>query len=53
MTFVTDENQVCTMDMAPRATVVEFPEDDVDVDDDGPFQLTLVGGGLDGTVEVR
>ncbi|CAD5138094.1 conserved exported protein of unknown function [Microbacterium sp. Nx66] len=51
VTFVTDENQVCTMDMAPRATVVEFPEDDVD--DDGPFQLTLVGGGLDGTVEVR
>lgn len=51
VTFVTEENQVCTMDMAPRATVVEFAEDEVD--DDGPFELTLVGGGLDGTVEVR
>ncbi|MBP3977400.1 hypothetical protein [Microbacterium sp. BLY] len=51
VTFVTDENQACTMDMAPRGTVIEFPEDDVD--DDAPFQLTLVGGGLDGTVEVR
>lgn len=39
------------MDMAPRGTVIEFPEDEVD--DDGPFQLTLVGGGLEGTVDVR
>ncbi|WP_149084408.1 MULTISPECIES: hypothetical protein [Microbacterium] len=51
VTFATEEDQVCTMDMAPRATVVEFAEDDVD--EDAPFQLTLVGGGLDGTVEVR
>ncbi|CAI7624760.1 unnamed protein product [Penicillium discolor] len=51
VTFVTDEAQVCTMDMAPRATVVEFAEDEVD--DDAPFELTLVGAGLDGTVEVR
>lgn len=50
-TFVTDEGQVCTMDMAPRATLLTFGDDVVD--DDGPFTLTLVGGGLDGTVEVR
>lgn len=49
-TFVTDDTQVCTMDMAPRATLLEFGDDAVD--DDG-FVLTLVGGGLDGTVEVR
>lgn len=51
VTFATDDAQVCTMDMAPRATVIEFPSDDVD--DDAPFTLTLVGGGLDGTVQVR
>lgn len=50
-TFVTDEDQVCTMDMAPRATLLAFGDDTVD--DDGTFTLTLVGGGLDGTVEVR
>ena len=50
-TFVTDEGQVCTMDMVPRATMLTFGEDTVD--DDAPFTLTLVGGGLDGTVEVR
>ncbi|MGH3689280.1 MAG: hypothetical protein ACRDT7_03910 [Microbacterium sp.] len=50
-TFVTDANQVCTMDMAPRATMLAFGDDAVE--DDGPFTLTLVGGGLDGTVEVR
>lgn len=49
-TFVTDDSKVCTMDMAPRATIVDFGEDEVD--DDG-FTLTLVGGGLDGTVDVR
>ena len=38
------------MDMAPRATILEFGEDAVD---DDAFTLTLVGGGLDGTVEVR
>ena len=51
VTFTTDEDQVCTMDMAPRATLLAFGEDEVD--DDAPFTLTLVGGGLDGTVEVR
>lgn len=50
-TFVTDANQVCTMDMVPRATLLSFGDDTVD--DDAPFTLTLVGGGLDGTVEVR
>lgn len=50
-TFATDADQVCTMDMAPRATMLSFGDDAVD--DDAPFTLTLVGGGLDGTVEVR
>lgn len=50
-TFVTDDTQVCTMDMVPRATMLSFGDDAVE--DDGPFTLTLVGGGLDGTVEVR
>ncbi|WEK62041.1 MAG: hypothetical protein P0Y60_04590 [Candidatus Microbacterium colombiense] len=49
VTFVTDADQVCTMDMAPRATIVSFGDDAVE--DDG-FVLTLVGGGLDGTVSV-
>jgi len=50
-TFVTDDDQVCTMDMGPRATMLAFGDDTVE--DDGTFTLTLVGGGLDGTVEVR
>ncbi len=50
-TFVTDANQVCTMDMGPRATILSFGDDTVD--DEAAFTLTLVGGGLDGTVEVR
>ena len=50
-TFVTDDDKACTMDMAPRATILSFGDDQVD-DDDG-FTLTLVGGGLDGTVTVR
>lgn len=50
-TFVTDETKACTMDMAPRATLLSFGDDAVD--DDAPFTLTLVGGGLEGTVEVR
>ncbi|MGW8482152.1 hypothetical protein ACWGJP_03380 [Microbacterium sp. NPDC055903] len=50
VTFVTDEAQACTQDMAPRATIVAFPDDSIE--DDG-FQLTLAGGGLDGTVAVR
>lgn len=49
VTFATDAEQVCTMDMAPRATIVAFP-DEVDDDD---FTLTLAGGGLKGDVKVR
>lgn len=49
VTFVTDAEKVCTMDMAPRATIIAFP-DDVDDDD---FTLTLTGDGLDGTVKVH
>ena len=49
-TFVTDDDQVCTMDMAPRATILAFGDDEVE--DDG-FVLTLQGGGLSGTVQVR
>ena len=44
-------DRACTMDMAPRATLLSFGDDAVD--DDAPFTLTLVGGGLEGTVEVR
>lgn len=50
VTFVTDETRMCTMDMAPRATIIGFGEDQVEDDD---FTLTLVGDGLDGTVAVR
>ncbi|ALX66309.1 hypothetical protein [Microbacterium sp. XT11] len=49
-TFATDDDRMCTMDMAPRATLLSF--DDEAVSDDA-FTLTLVGGGLDGTVTVR
>lgn len=48
VTFKTDEAAACTMDMAPRLTIVAF---DGDVDDD-TFELTLVGGNLDGTLTV-
>lgn len=50
VTLVTDAAQTCTMDMAPRATVVAFGDDQVEDDD---FTLTLVGGGLDSKVTVR
>jgi len=50
VTFVTDDTQVCTMDMAPRATLLAFGDDTVT---DDAFTLTMVGGGLDGTVTVR
>ncbi|KJQ53409.1 hypothetical protein [Microbacterium sp. SA39] len=50
VTFVTDAEQVCTMDMAPRATIIAFPDDEVDDDD---FTLTLTGGGLEGDVKVH
>ncbi|MDQ0726764.1 hypothetical protein QFZ21_001764 [Microbacterium sp. W4I20] len=49
-TFVTDDQQICTMDMGPRGTILDFGEDAVD--DDGPFTLTLVGDGLDGTIRI-
>jgi hypothetical protein len=49
VTFVTDDTKACTMDMAPRATIISFGDDEID--DDG-FTLTLVGGGLEGDVEV-
>lgn len=48
VTFAT-EDRMCTMDMAPRATVLGFSDD---IDDDGEFVLTLVGDNLDGTVSV-
>lgn len=51
VTFSDDTQVPCTMDLAPRGTVVSF--DDDRIDDDQPFTLTLVGGGLDGTVEVH
>lgn len=51
ITFDT-EDKVCTMDMAPRATVLGLPNNGDDDRDDADFTLTLVGGGLDGTVDV-
>lgn len=54
VTFTTEDG-MCTMDMAPRATVLGFSDDDDDSDDDaddGEFVLTLVGGNLDATVPV-
>jgi hypothetical protein len=49
VTFTTDDAKACTMDMAPRATLLAFGDDAGDDD----ATLTLVGGGLDGTVAVR
>jgi len=49
VTFAADD-RVCTMDMAPRATIISFGDDQVEDDD---FTLNLVGDGLDGTVQVR
>lgn len=49
VTFTTDDEQMCTMDMAPRGTLLSFGDDSVE--EDG-FTLTLVGGNLDGTVSV-
>ena len=48
VTFETADG-VCTMDMAPRATILGVDDHD---DDDESFTLTLVGDNLDGTVEV-
>lgn len=50
VTFATDPERMCTMDMAPRATILAFDDDAIDDDD---FTLTLVGDSLDGTVQVR
>lgn len=47
--FVT-EDRVCTMDMVPRATLIEFSDLAGDVDDS--FTLELVGDHLDATVQV-
>lgn len=49
VTFVR-EDRPCTMDMAPRATIIEFREFPVVPDD--RFTLTLVGDNLDATVAV-
>lgn len=54
--FAEQTDRVCTMDMVPRATILVFEEGAFDADavEKGePFALTLVGGELDGTVEVR
>src|SRR5690606_29565730 len=48
VTFATEDG-ACTMDMVPRATLLGMTGD---VDDDEDFVLTLVGGNLDGTVNV-
>lgn len=37
----------CTMDMAPRATILQLEQEH---DDDQPFELTLVGADLDTTI---
>lgn len=50
ITFKEEEGRQCTMDMAPRVTVVDFGA--FEADDDAPFVLTLVGDGLDATLEV-
>lgn len=47
--FVT-EDRPCTMDMVPRATIIDFGN--LDHPDDDEFTLTLVGGGLDATLTV-
>ena len=48
ISFATQDG-ACTMDMAPRATVIGLSGD---IDDDVPFALTLTGGGLEATVDV-
>ncbi len=47
--FATEDGP-CTMDMVPRATIIEFGELDEGAADG--FTLTLVGGGLDATLNV-
>lgn len=50
VTFSAEVGRTCTMDLAPRATVLTMPEQR---DDDAPFTLTLVGDNLDSEVVVR
>ncbi|MEJ1092071.1 hypothetical protein [Microbacterium istanbulense] len=45
--FTTD--QVCTMDMAPRLTILGMPSEH---EGDTPLELVLTGGGLDATLSV-
>lgn len=40
---------VCTMDMAPRLTVITLPNEH---DDDAPFRIALAGSGMDTVVDV-
>ncbi|MFD5213647.1 hypothetical protein [Microbacterium sp. NPDC058345] len=40
---------VCTMDMAPRLTVLTLPQEH---DDDAPFRLTMIDGEFESTVDV-
>jgi len=49
VTFSAVADRVCTMDFAPRATVITLPEER---DGDASFTLTLVGDNLDGEVAV-
>lgn len=49
VTFSADADRVCTMDFAPRATVITLTGEH---DDDAPFTLTLIGDNLDGEVAV-
>lgn len=49
VTFAELGDRVCTMDMAPRATVIQLPQERAG---DQPFTLTLTGGGLEGVLEV-
>lgn len=50
ITFVTDTERICTADMGPRLTLVDFGELDDGAKDD--FTLTLVGDNLDGELTV-
>lgn len=45
------EDRVCTMDMAPRATIIDFG-DQLDDDADDGFTLELIGDNLDATLQV-
>lgn len=49
VTFATEDGP-CTMDMAPRATLIEF--DEIGDDTSDAFTLVLVGDNLDATLDV-